>query len=447
MVNFRVKQKSPAATAESQECEHEHYAELCALATTGTLADEEWTQLRSHLGQCAECRALIHEYREVARSGMPMMMQEATVKDEADQQTWSPEGAKRELFSRLARGEEAGWRGGPAEREPEAGRKHFWAKLGISDWHSALRYAAMVTVVVAAIPTIYHYGFNRGQQFVHTRSITPVTEIALLQNQIDGLTREKNLLDQELAERTGEIDGLSNQMRARAAELGRWKRIETKAEQDLQQQGTELAETKAERDAARRKLQSAEISLVSTQKTLDRLREERTSELLRTASLETRINELSTRLKNNDAAADAQQLLASDRDIRELMGARDLYIADVFDVDTDGRTRKPFGRVFYTKQKSLVFYAFDLDQQHGVGQKTEFQAWGRRGMSDPRPVNMGVFYLDSETSRRWVLKFENSDALARIDAVFVTVEPKGGSQQPRGKQLLFASLRAQPNHP
>jgi hypothetical protein len=37
--------------------------------------------------------------------------------------------------------------------------------------------------------------------------------------------------------------------------------------------------------------------------------------------------------------------------------------------------------------------------------------------------------------------------VSAIDAVFVTVEPNGGSQHPRGKQLLFAYLRTSPNHP
>ena len=38
----------------------------------------------------------------------------------------------------------------------------------------------------------------------------------------------------------------------------------------------------------------------------------------------------------------------------------------MFYVDSDSRTRKPFGRVFYTRGKSLAFYAFDLDHQPGV---------------------------------------------------------------------------------
>jgi hypothetical protein len=40
------------------------------------------------------------------------------------------------------------------------------------------------------------------------------------------------------------------------------------------------------------------------------------------------------------------------------MGARELHIVDVFDTDGKGRTKKPFGRAFYTQGKSLIFYEF-----------------------------------------------------------------------------------------
>ena len=46
-----------------------------------------------------------------------------------------------------------------------------------------------------------------------------------------------------------------------------------------------------------------------------------------------------------------------------------------------------------------------------------------------------------------MLKTSEAKTLADIDAVFVTVEPNGGSQHPSGKELLFAYLRVSPNHP
>jgi hypothetical protein len=61
------------------------------------------------------------------------------------------------------------------------------------------------------------------------------------------------------------------------------------------------------------------------------------------------------------------------------MGARDLYVAEVYDVARTGETQKPYGRVLYTKGKSLIFYAYDLDQETEVKNATTFQVWGRRG--------------------------------------------------------------------
>ena len=141
------------------------------------------------------------------------------------------------------------------------------------------------------------------------------------------------------------------------------------------------------------------------------------------------------------------QYLSADRDIRELMGARQLYIADVFDVSSNSRTRKPYGRIFYTKGKSLIFYAFDLDQQSRLKNAATFQAWGKSESGASKPVNLGILYLDSEANRRWALRCDAPEQLAEIDAVFVTVEPHGGSEKPTGKAFLYASLRKEPNHP
>jgi anti-sigma-K factor RskA len=56
--------------------------------------------------------------------------------------------------------------------------------------------------------------------------------------------------------------------------------------------------------------------------------------------------------------------------------------------------------------------------------------------------------MDSESNRRWVLKTDNPDVLAQINAIFVTVGPKGGSAKPTGKPFLEAYLHTLPhNHP
>jgi len=86
-----------------------------------------------------------------------------------------------------------------------------------------------------------------------------------------------------------------------------------------------------------------------------------------------KVNELTQLVRAREQALDekevesakGQELLQHDRDIRELMVARELYMADVHDVSGKG-TDKTYGRVFYTKGKRLIFYAFDLDAQPGI---------------------------------------------------------------------------------
>jgi len=71
----------------------------------------------------------------------------------------------------------------------------------------------------------------------------------------------------------------------------------------------------------------------------------------------------------------------------------------------------------------------------------------RRGPDFKQALNLGIFYEDNASKKRWVLKLDDPKTLAQIDAVFVTVEPRGGSEKPSGKPLLFSYLRVNPNHP
>jgi anti-sigma-K factor RskA len=92
-------------------------------------------------------------------------------------------------------------------------------------------------------------------------------------------------------------------------------------------------------------------------------------------------------------------------------------------------------------------YGYDLDQQQGAKKDAAFQAWGRSGADPQHNVSLGLLYQDDANKKRWVLKFNDVKTIAQIDAVFVTVEPEGGSAKPSGKPLLFTYLRLDPNHP
>jgi hypothetical protein len=195
------------------------------------------------------------------------------------------------------------------------------------------------------------------------------------------------------------------------------------------------------------KLQVIEQELQLATAEAARLRQERAANASTIADQQVRLRELTEKISSQaDILERAQELLSAGRDIRNLMGARNLHIIDVADVDSRG-TRRPFGRVFYTDGKSLIFYAYDLEKQKNSLDRFSFQAWGQRGSQIGSAQSLGIFFADDQTQNRWVLKYDDPNVLAQIDAVFVTLEPKGGSRKPKGQQLMYAYLKANPNHP
>jgi hypothetical protein len=190
-------------------------------------------------------------------------------------------------------------------------------------------------------------------------------------------------------------------------------------------------------------LRERELRLSDMTAEVTRLQAERSADTEIIAGQKFRLRELTDQINEaSDAIARERKMLVADVDIRELMGARSLHIVDVFDVDGKGKTQRPFGRVFYTEGKSLLFYAFDL--KNG----SAFQAWGQQEAREESAQSLGIFQLDDQKQNRWVLKFDDPKVLAGINSVFVTAEPPGGSVKPNRRKMLYANLNATPpNHP
>jgi len=320
--------------------------------------------------------------------------------------------------------------------------------LGLRNKHNAFAgvvLAACLTLVVA----VAAYQPRRRIQATSKH-------VAASQDRFQALLAEKSLVQEQRDLQSGQIFRLQEESSRKEQELAKLRlALRTMSDHTNDMAGEknrtdeQMRLISEQRDALNVRLREAEQANQSIQAELVNLRAERDKVLLRTVALESRIEELTAANRDQERQLkDDEQYLASDRDIRELMGARKLYIADVFDVDSRSRTRKSFGRVFYTQGKSLVFYAFDLDP--GVKSVNAFQVWGRKEMAQgaqARPRSLGILYLDNESNRRWVMRFDDPKQLAEIDAVFVTVEPQGGSPKPTSKPFLYALLRQEVNHP
>jgi hypothetical protein len=114
-------------------------------------------------------------------------------------------------------------------------------------------------------------------------------------------------------------------------------------------------------------------------------------------------------------------------------------------INTAENQPKPFGRVFYTRGKSLVLFAYDLSKTRP---NQTFFAWGSRQSDPHRPQSLGALRTDDQTQRRWILEFNDPKVLAQIDSVYVTLEPTNKpGDAPNGRKLLSAYLGPSPKYP
>jgi hypothetical protein len=421
---------------------HAEFEVLCALAHTGSLSASERRRLCGHLAVCSDCREAYQDYRSLVLTGIPPL---ASIYSHPDPVAdWDDRPVRNALFASIRRSPRPSLEPSPG-REQWAAPGGFWNCVLASHW---VRVSLSASVIIAVAWGSYQAGKQRALVFRKHVSSSQTDSPKLVEAQafrrlLDSQQTKIAVLKQESLRKEKEIESL------RRSETTLEKRSQEFARTTEKSQ-LEVRSFAAERAALSAQLLEAEQKYSDAQKALNDLQSERDKAFLEVASLRSSVSELQASTQEQEQRLqDDERYLGADRDIRELMGARKLYIADVFDVDSRSQTRKPFGRVFYTENKSLIFYAFDLDRQPGISNAT-FQVWGAKDAAQgekPRPFNLGILYMDSESNRRWVLRCDDAKQLAEIDAVFVTVEPHGGSVKPTSKPFLYALLRKVANHP
>lgn len=416
--------------------QHEHHRELCALAALGDLSGNELAELQVHIRECGECQSLYADYTRLLSTQLPL----------ADDKRLSPmrfyqwfrrDAGYRSRFLMRARADGVQFSGETAEP----------ASPFVGAWWSALSYKYGGTLVILVLVTVLAISFSRLQES-KAQNLEFASEIdrlsqenSALQEQVTALTHGGSSVEIELFQARRENVDLA----ARYSQLEEQLQATLRSMQDLT---AEVETSKGAVRVARSHLQEANQTIATITRELQALQEDRSRGNATIALQKTQLVEMARRLTEQERMMERERrLLVADRDIRELMGARNLHIIDVFDVDGKGKNRQAFGRVFYTEGRSLIFYAFDLGEPEATLASHSYQAWGQREGSGASTVNLGVLYMDSVEQQRWVLKFDDPEVLNQIDALFVTVEPRGGGKRPSGEKLLYAYLQTDPNHP
>jgi hypothetical protein len=401
--------------------EHERFEELASLAAIGELSHEEHEEFLRHKETCPQCRKILAETSSVATAAFLA----ASPEDEDP-------AAKTERHRRL--------RDNVARLLPVAVPAPFRSR------HKHLIAAGIAAAFVLGAGVGGAVGLRKGRAAIVTKSPTEAPRTATVQVPGPSIPEptEASRLRAAVAELRNESDRAREDVRAMQDKLAKSDehaaKLETKlneVEQQSNKQAQEVIQARNDLSTATVELTQAKDSVNASQATIQ--------------SLQYKLADREARLTEVTASVDRERdLLSAGREIRDIMGARELHIVDVIDRDGKGRARKAFGRAFYTQGKSLIFYAFDLPAKSTADGKFVYAAWGSNSNNLNNKVahSLGIFYNDDQTQHRWAMKFDDPKLLEEIDTVFVTLEPAGRPfTAPTGKPLLEAYFGTPPNHP
>lgn len=424
---------------------HEQFLELCAAASIGEAAPEELVLLEQHLRECASCQQSYSDFTNIAAQQYADNFNARATSQEDEVQLPDPDLLRYGFVARSAtlgialsptiqHGESA--QSPPTVTAPSvvAVDQPIWKQL---------RAVAALAAVALGIFCAYSVGRHSSGAVLPSAEPSParptaataavpaaqlITLNATLEQEISRLKKDLTMARVEASDTQAALGSLSEEKQNLLAQQN----SQDVAIDEMQRQ---LNETEAAFKAAREeiaKLQSA-AGDARAMSVADQLQ----------------IRELTEQLTQKVADLNRdRELLERDRDIRDLMVARNLHIFDVFDTDTKGKTSPAFGRIFYTEGKSLVFYAYDLNDVRVHDAAYHYRVWGAKEGQDDKATSLGIFYSDDKAQRRWVFKCDDPRILRQIDSVFVTLEPSGGDpSHPKGQKLLDAYLKGLPNHP
>lgn len=337
---------------------HERFKELCALAHANALSIGERLELEEHLRICEPCKEVYEGYALVSKEGMAFLAAAGELPREA--RNWDNRDSWEKLLSSIQN-----------QRSPRV--LPFQAALTrqspagfrvtpVMGWIAGLVAACMIAVIALGA-YLAGAGRNLAPQKVFSKNLAPAkTPAGDSASQPTVAAADLSSL-QRLAAQAAEISRLEAQLANEQKELTRLRGASDLAQVRFAQLGNaadgreaELRQRTEERDKLASQLGETEKQYQSLQVELTNLRNQHSETLLRTASLESKLADLTS--ANQDQSrrlTDDEQYLGSDRDIRELMGARKLYIADVLTWIAGAEHASPSGASFIRKTNHSFF--------------------------------------------------------------------------------------------
>ena len=415
---------------------HEQYEDICAAASIGEASPEELAALESHASNCESCRKAYASYLQIAAQHFAIHEQSPELSLEVAQACLASELFAHRFYERA---EQEGIFFSPIVSEHTGNaRTGLWLLLRQGSWTVLGRALAATVVLVLVVSAVYYLkSLPRAD-----RKVRSVSSEEVLEQNLAELEGGNRALEMRVSELKADLFKAERQVSAREADLEALRQERQLVESERNSLSVELKELHREFAESQNARDTDEQELARV-----KIRGEQVE--ARLVAYQARIQELGDQLEEKSAALDKErELLAVGHDVTDLMGARNLHIVDVVDTDARGKTRPAFGRIFFTEGKSLVFYAYDLNETKMQKANYQYRIWAKKESGNGQIQSLGIFYADDKLQKRWVFKCNDPRILSEIDSVFVTLEPANADPlHPKGPNLMYAYLHAQPNHP
>jgi hypothetical protein len=434
---------------------HRRFQEMSVLAATGQLGGAQMYELNQHIGRCLSCRAFLESVAQVSVQALPLVAESRWPTIEAT----PPDGIRGRFLSRMA----------SATKNPEIvpilelvptpdrqkhaakpGKKHDEQSGGAAEESPRapgghrFKWAA-VTAVVGLAAGIAGFFLGVSRQPAGLPVVLPSAQVTHQEakiestNQIDRLGEQKSELQKQLTELRQRLfnakleqDSLTNELVSAKAKLAGYS---AQTQEDSALSSTRSQETKNQISSLESQIERLNRRLADSDLKLG-VQLQTTGDV--TAKLEATESELQRTRDLNAAKSEASDLVA----------ARNLHIIDVYDADKKGNRQRSYGRVFYVEGKSLIFYAYDLEDSARINASVVFRVWGEKAGAKEATHSLGILHNDDASQNRWAMTFDDPRVLTQINSVFVTAESTNKhSDGPRGKKILYAYFGGQANHP
>jgi hypothetical protein len=400
--------------------EHDRFEEFASLAAIGELSPEEREEFLRHQKTCAQCREVVAETSSLAATAFLA-------------------GAPKEEDAAAESGRHRRLRDGIARSLPGV------VPVSLIDRYKHLAAAGVAAAFLLGAGVGAAVGLRRASSVSVVKTPIEVASSAKTETPDSSISEDESArLETVVAELQKRVEQTGGENQALRDKL-------TLSDQHTTELETRLSEIEKQSNAQAQEVIQAHNDLSAARGELSQAKDSLFASQGKIESLQLVLADKDARLTEVSASVDRErQMLSQGREIRDIMGARDLHIVDVIDRDGKGRARKAFGRAFYTQGKSLIFYAFDLPAKSTADGKFVYAAWGSNSNNLNSKVahSLGIFYNDDQAQHRWAMKFDDPKLLEEIDTVFVTLEPTDRSfTTPTGKPILEAYFGTPPNHP